>query len=359
MKEFTVKKIIKYFIISLLFFPVSLAAMSFIYIPLAYVGYPLLITFFTTYEIYSNGIKWDLKIYKKAPKFLNHLIRLIIFLGGIGLSLFIIYYSFRLITDEIQMPLLFIGFALTGYALVLILLFSVIFLAIIGFLKLIVGKLNSWIGMLCFWIAIYVFYNLLKFNLMLNYYYGSSGNILPSTFSFRILTLLLDFLVMIYTTSSLIGKNVEVFEKKHKRLNSSTILIFLFFSKSVLLFSEAQISFYPEDYATEFQILYDSIDLAYSMFFFAFLAILLGITGIKKHAKLKKELKKGKSVDEVLEANGTIKPTQEVDTMAQHPLISYTSKQVERKNGIKFCPNCGAQNDRKHVFCKDCGADIR
>ena len=60
----------------------------------AVISYVLITAIFSLYGCYSGGKKIDEYIYKKFPSPINHIIRLIEFLGGILLGLLIVYLTF-------------------------------------------------------------------------------------------------------------------------------------------------------------------------------------------------------------------------------------------------------------------------
>jgi len=229
----------------------------------AVISYVLITAIFSLYGCYSGGKKIDEYIYKKFPSPINHIIRLIEFLGGILLGLLIVYLTFIFTGGQLVLITWIFAFTIVG-------------LAAFGiFLLLITGKFNAWLGTFSLYGGIYFCYLVVVFLFGISLYQGIGTNpILTWVF------IVADILILLYVIERLMGERADLLSKKLKPIKAETILMWLIFSKA----------------AYELAIILDptwtSFRNQWVLFIFVALVGLVGIYGLIKYKKYRKSKRK-------------------------------------------------------------------
>jgi len=180
--------------------------------------------------IFRNGIDLDEKIHKVEGAG-RGVLKWIMFLGGTIISIIIMVILLVIgrfwarTTGEVQ-------FSFDGMTTVMMVI--MIFLLVIGIIFLFRGKLNAWLGVFFLFVSVYFLY------LMISAYFiiTSSGDT-TYNFGLRLALYLFDVLLIIYTTTTLIGKKTEVLSEKLKFIKPDGILMWLIFSKAAYEFAKA------------------------------------------------------------------------------------------------------------------------
>lgn len=225
----------------------------------AVISYVLITAIFSLYGCYSGGKKIDEYIYKKFPSPINHIIRLIEFLGGIFLGLLIVYLTFIFTGGQLVLITWIFAFTIVG-------------LAAFGiFLLLITGKFNAWLGTFSLYGGLYFCYLVVVFLFGISLYQGLGTNpILTWVF------IVADILILLYVIERLMGERADLLSKKLKPIKAETILMWLIFSKA----------------AYELAIILDptwtSFRNQWVLFIFVALVGLVGIYGLIKYKKYRK-----------------------------------------------------------------------
>ena len=228
--------------------------------------------------------------------------------------------------------------------------YVVIFVGIIIIIFLIIGIVfmfkkifNAWIGMFSLSVAIYTFYLLIKIFLAIR----SFGGVGPSIAT-RIILLLVDLFILIYSISTLMGSQAEILSKKLrlKRIGVDSVLIWLVFSKVAYEF----IRNYPYNLFSGFGFVYnefinflneDVINLFKNLFvllFFLILLVALGFHQIKKYNLNEKKFKDtvDREVKDLLSPVEFVeqvkKPLHETESIDEQDNDSLDSYQDEKPN---------------------------
>ena len=229
----------------------------------AVISYVLITAIFSLYGCYNGGKRIDEYIYKKFPSPLNQILRIIEFLGGIFLSLLIIYLIFLFTGGQLVLITWIFAFTIVG-------------LAAFGiFLLLITGKFNAWLGTFSLYGGIYFCYLVVVFLFGISLYQGLGTNpILTWVF------IVADILILLYVIERLMGERADLLSKRLKPIKAETILMWLIFSKA----------------AYELAIILDptwtSFKNQWVLFIFVALVGLVGIYGLIKYKKYRKSKRK-------------------------------------------------------------------
>jgi hypothetical protein len=240
------------------------------------------------------GIRIDRKLFK-YPKS-RTFIRAIIFFGGIAGSLLLLYlfilgptlFDFSLIST-VEVPLfLNLAYVVVGCV--------IIGLAIFGLILMFKRIFNAWLGIFFIMVATYTLFLVVKIYLGLD---EGAINTVQSIWT-DIGMLIIDLAIILYSLSTLLGKNAEFLAKRFKRMGIDTAIIWLIFSKVAYEF----IHHFPYNIFEAINIPWiqtlsvlnnDIINLSKNIAVLAFFIVLLlviGIYEIKKYTKQQKELKK-------------------------------------------------------------------
>ncbi|MHA1915729.1 MAG: hypothetical protein ACW986_08540 [Promethearchaeota archaeon] len=278
------------------------------------ISYFFFVSWFILYGAYRTGIKTDKKLlkYPSARPFL----RIVLFFGGIGLSIFLLYlfligptiFDFSSISTE-EVPL-FLN-------LVYIIVSAVIIVfAITGIIYLFKRINIAWIGIFSVLVTVYTLFLTLKIYFGL----GSGEDSAPSFWS-SIGVIVVDILILLYSLSTLLGSQAETLSKKFKRIGPETVLIWLIFSKVAYEFIHTfpynllrNISFPFVDIVSLIE--RDDINLAKNVAviaFFILILIIIGIYEIRKYVKNQQTI-----LEEVdLEVNDLLKDSEQEDFSEQ------------------------------------------
>ena len=228
----------------------------------AVISYVLITALFCLYGCYTGGKKIDEYIYKKFPSPLNHILRIIEFLGGIFLGLLIVYLTF----------------IFTGGQLVLItwIFFSTIVgLAVLCIILILTKKFNAWLGTFSLYGGIYFLYLVVVFLFGISLYQGLVTNpILTWVF------IIADILILLYVIERLMGERADILSKKLKPIKAETILMWLIFSKASY---ELAIILDPT---------WSSFKNQWVLYIFVALVGIVGIYGLMKYKKYRKRKRK-------------------------------------------------------------------
>ncbi|HEY0088995.1 MAG TPA: hypothetical protein VGB37_09130 [Candidatus Lokiarchaeia archaeon] len=196
---------------------------------LALISYVFITAVFYMYGCYKISVDLDDKILNLSnPK--KNVFRWIAFVGGtmVAILLLVSIYIFGLIWvrnwSETQQ-----GFV----KLALIILIIIIFLAMVGCLTLFKGNLNAWLGLFFIFISIFTLY------LIVNIYYSIGLQEDTTTeLVWMIVLYLLEVLLILYTTLTIIQTKAEVLSKIFKFIKTDAILMWLIFSKAIFEFAK-------------------------------------------------------------------------------------------------------------------------
>jgi hypothetical protein len=257
------------------------------------ISYFFFTSWFILYACYLIGIRIDRKLFK-YPKS-RTFIRTIIFFGGIAGSLLLLYlfilgptlFDFSLIST-VEVPLfLNLAYVVVGCV--------IIGLAIFGLILMFKRIFNGWLGIFFIMVAAYTLFLVVKIYLGLD---EGAINTVQSVWT-DIGMLIIDLAIILYSLSTLLGKNAEFLAKRFKRMGIDTAIIWLIFSKVAYEF----IHHFPYNIFEAINIPWiqtlsvlnnDIINLSKNIAVLAFFIVLLlviGIYEIKKYTKQQKELK--------------------------------------------------------------------
>lgn len=275
LKELTFKRAIIYCVIAavIVIIFIYIAAVLFLFLfTLAIISYVLITATFYMYTCYNYSIDLDEKIIKVGG-IGRPILRAGVFLGGAIISLIIMLIIVILgtywgkIAGEVQ-------FSFRGMAIVMMVI--MIFLLVIGIITLLRGKLNAWLGLFFFFVCIYYLYLMISAFFILRSDGGTAYDIGP-----RIALYVFDVLLIIYTTTSIIGTKTEVLSEKLKFIKPDGVLMWLFFSKAAYEFAKGGIE----------NINIAAFNAIAGLLLFVVLFFLAGLYGIKAYGKRKKDTK--------------------------------------------------------------------
>ncbi|MFX0040596.1 MAG: hypothetical protein ACFFCY_08845 [Promethearchaeota archaeon] len=259
------------------------------------ISYFFFTSWFILYACYLTGVGLDKKLHK-YPKS-RTFIRTIIFFGGIAGSIALLYlfligptlFDFSLIST-IEVPFfLNLAYVVVGCV--------IIGLAIFGIVLMFKGVFNAWLGTFFILVAGYTLFLVVKIYLGLDD--GGGLNTAQSTWT-EIGMLIIDLVIILYSLSTLLGKNAEFLAKRFKRMGIDTAIIWLIFSKVAYEF----IRHFPYSIFEAINIPLiqtlsllnnEIINLAKNiavLCFFIVLLLVIGIYEVRKFTRQQKELKK-------------------------------------------------------------------
>ncbi|MFX0003496.1 MAG: hypothetical protein ACFE9C_02800 [Candidatus Hodarchaeota archaeon] len=283
------------------------------------ISYFFFTSWFILYACYLTGVGLDKKLHKSSKS--RTFIRTIIFFGGIVGSIALLYlfiigpnlFDFSLIST-IEVPLfLNLAYVIVGCV--------IIGLAIYGIVILFKRVFNAWLGTFFILVAGYSLFLVVKIYLGLDD--GGGLNTAQSVWT-TIGMLIIDLAIILYSLSTLLGKNAEFLAKRFKRIGIDTAIIWLIFSKVAYEF----IRFFPYSIFEAINIPLiqtlsalnnDDINLAKNVAvlgFFIVLLLMIGIYEIRKYTRKQKELKK--------EVHGEVK-----EIITPQPLIEEIKSNTE------------------------------
>ena len=257
------------------------------------ISYFFFTSWFILYACYLTGIGIDKKLYQ-YPKS-RPFIRAIIFFGGIVGSILLLYlfiigptlFDFSMIST-LEVPLfLNLAYIIVGCV--------IIGLAIFGIVLMFKNVFNAWLGTFFILVAGYTLFLVVKI------YLGFNEDATNTSQPWTIIgMLIIDLAIILYSLSTLLGKNAEFLAKRFKRMGIDTAIIWLIFSKVAYEF----ISHFPYTIFEAINIPWiqafsalnnDIINLAKNIAVLAFFIVLLlviGIYEIRKYTRKQKDLKK-------------------------------------------------------------------
>lgn len=228
----------------------------------AVISYVLITAIFSLYGCYTGGKKIDEYIYKKFPSPLNHVIRLIEFLGGIFLGLLIVYLTLLFTGGQLILITWIFGLTIVG-------------LAALTIILLLTRKFNAWLGTFSIYGGAYFCYLVVVFLFGISLYQGLGTNpILSWVF------IVADILILLYVIERLMGERAELLSKKLKPIKAESILMWLIFSKASY---ELAIILDPT---------WTSFKNQWVLYIFVFLVGIVGIYGLIKYKKYRKRKRK-------------------------------------------------------------------
>lgn len=275
LKELTFKRTIIYCLIAavIVIIFIYIAAVLFLFLfTLAIISYVLITATFYMYTCYNYSVDLDEKIIKIGG-IGRPILRGGVFLGGTIISLVIMLIIVILginwgrISGAVQFS--FDRMALFMMAIM-------IFLLVVGIITLLRGKLNAWLGLFFLFVCIYCLYLMISAFYILRSDSETAYDIGP-----RLLLYVFDVLLIIYTTTSLIGTKTEVLSEKLKFIKADAVLMWLFFSKAAYEFAKGGI---------------EDINIAVfnaivGLVLFVVLFFIAGLYGIKTYGKREKDTK--------------------------------------------------------------------
>ena len=222
--EYSTSKIILLLILDCLLMIIMLVVIVAI-IVISIFSYIFFTSLFLLYGCYKMSKEVDERIYYKHGAWIW---RGLEFWGGLALSLLFIYLSylgtFEAMTMTSAPEILNIA-----YIAVII---AIIGLAIYGLIQSFGKKFNAWLGTYFILITIYTVY------LVLKVFLGLTGGTGESSSIFTVVGLLiLDLFILLYSISSIIGKQGEFLAERFKRFKQETLILWLIFSKAAWEFA--------------------------------------------------------------------------------------------------------------------------
>ncbi|MFX0072189.1 MAG: hypothetical protein ACFFAO_13965 [Candidatus Hermodarchaeota archaeon] len=214
------------------------------------------------------------------------------FWGGLAISLLFIYLAFIGTFEVISMTNAPEIISIAYIAMMIV----IISLAVYGLIHSFGRKFNGWLGSYSLLITIYTVYLVLKVFLGLT---GSTG--VSSSLSTIILLLILDLFILVYSISSIIGKQGEYAAEKFKRFKQETLILWLIFSKAAWEFA---VNFpygtfgIPQSlgitYYSDIGSIVNTVTNIGVLIIFLILVVIFGYNGIQSYGEEKKRLKGGK-----------------------------------------------------------------
>ncbi|MFX0024688.1 MAG: hypothetical protein ACFE9S_20440 [Candidatus Hermodarchaeota archaeon] len=303
--EYPAWKIVLFLIASLPLL-LLLAIILIVLFAISIVSYFFFTSWFILYACYLIGIGIDNKLVKR-PRSRPYL-RTLMFIGGVIGSLLLLYlfilgptiFDFSLISTEPIPDWLNFAYIVVGCV--------IIGLTIFGLILMFKRVFNTWLGVFFILVAGYTLFLVVKIYLGLD---ETSSNTAQSTWT-AIGMLIVDLAIILYTLSTLMGKNAELLVKRFKHMGIDTAIIWLIFSKVSYEF----IRYFPYQILVDLNIPFggflSSLDNDYINYiknlavlgFFILLLAVIGIYEIRKYSRQQRELK----VEAHLEADRLISP---------------------------------------------------
>ena len=292
------------------------------------ISYFFFISWFIIYGSYLVGKNLDNRLLK-YPK-IRPTIRFILFFGGLILSLLLLFLfligfailnSLEVTTVELP-PYLIIAFFLVGGILIVFTIICIIY----WFKK----AFNAWFGIFSVLVSIYTLFLIIKIYLSLD----DSGTETVSPEITKVVMLIFDLLILLYSVSTLMGSQAELLSKRFKRFGIDTVILWLILSKVAYEF----IYFFPysifEAANTPWinslkDIDNDFINIIKNVAVLGFFLLLLIIIGLYEIIKYNKRLKEPKEEELEVGVEGLI---------SEDPLIGEhqpSIEETEEKTGIE------------------------
>ncbi len=302
--EYPVWKIVLFLVISLPLL-LLLAIILIALFAISIVSYFFFTSWFILYACYLVGIGIETKLFKRPRS--RPYIRTMMFLGGVIGSLLLLYlfiigptiFDLSLISTEAVPWWLNLAYIVVGCV--------IIGLTIFGLILMFKRIFNTWLGIFFILVAGYTLFLVVKIYLGLD----DSTNTAQSIWT-EIGMLIVDLGIILYTLSTLMGKNAELLVKRFKRMGIDTAIIWLIFSKVSYEF----IRYFPYEILQNINIPFggflsslnnDDINFWKNvavLIFFIILLLVIGIYEIRKYTRKQKELKE----EAYLEADKLISP---------------------------------------------------
>jgi len=286
--EYSTSKIILLLILDCLLMIIMLVVIVAIII-ISIFSYIFFTSLFLLYGCFKMSKEIDERIYYKHGAWFW---RGLEFWGGLIISLLFIYLAY-LGTFEAMTMTNAPEIINIAYIAVII---AVIGLAIYGLMQSFGKKFNAWLGTYFILITIYTAYLVIKVFLGFTDGTGESSSI------FTIIGLLvLDLFILLYSISSIIGKQGEFLAERFKRFKQETLILWLIFSKAAWEFAV----YFPygtlgivqalgiSDY-TQLGTLVVTVTNISVLIIFIILIVVFGYIGIQGYDEEKKRLKAGK-----------------------------------------------------------------
>ena len=292
------------------------------------ISYFFFISWFIIYGSYLVGKNLDNRLLK-YPK-IRPTIRFILFFGGLILSLLLLFLfligfailnSLEVTTVELPPYLIITFFLVVGILIV----FTII--CIIYWFK---KAFNAWFGIFSVLVSIYTLFLIIKIYLSLD----DSGTETASPEIAKVVMLIFDLLILLYSVSTLMGSQAELLSKRFKRFGIDTVILWLILSKVAYEF----IYFFPysifEAANTPWinslkDIDNDFINIIKNIAVLGFFLLLLIIIGLYEIIKYNKRLKEPKEEELEVGVEGLI---------SEDPLIGEhqpSIEETEEKTGIE------------------------
>ncbi|MFW9818752.1 MAG: hypothetical protein ACFFE5_04000, partial [Candidatus Thorarchaeota archaeon] len=334
--EYPIWKIVLLLIVSLpLLFLLAIILIALFFISI--VSYFFFTSWFILYGCYLIGIGIEKKLLKFPRS--RSFIRTIIFFGGIGGSLLLLYlfligptlFDFSLISTE-EVPLfLNLSYVVVGCV--------IIGLAVYAIILMFKKSFNAWLGIFFILVAVYTLFLVVKIYLGLD----DAGTNTAQSIWTDIGLLIVDLAIILYVISTLLGKNAELLAQRFKHIGIDTAIIWLIFSKVSYEF----LRYFPYN-------IFETMNFPFSQFlsdlntdqinyyknvavlvFFIILLLVIGIYEIRKYSKQQKELNQEVKyeVKELLSSQPTI---DEPITSTEEPPAIKTESEIKEEEEDKI-----------------------
>jgi hypothetical protein len=214
------------------------------------------------------------------------------FWGGIAISLIFLYLAYIGTFEAISVTN---ATEIINLAYIVVII-VIICITIYGLIHSFGRKFNGWLGTYFILVTIYTVYLVLKVFLGLT---GGSGQ--SSSLITIIGLLFLDLFILVYSISSIIGKQGEILAERFKKFKKDTLILWLIFSKAAWEYAvnfpygilgivqTLGITFYTE--LGNIVIMITNIGV---LIIFLILVVIFGYNGIQAYGEEKKRLKTGK-----------------------------------------------------------------
>ena len=286
-KEYSISKILFLLIIDCILMILLLFVIVVIII-VSIFSYIFFTSLFLLYGCFKMSKEIDERIYYKQGAWFW---RSLEFWGGLTLSLVIIYLAYLGTFEATNMTNAPAIINIAYIAVIIV----IICLAVYGIIHSFGRKFNGWLGTYFILITIYTIY------LVLKVFLGLTGGTGESSLSTIIGLLILDLFILIYSISSIIGKQGEILAERFRRFKQDTLILWLIFSKAAWEFAvnfpygtlgivqALGITFY-----TELGTIVNTITDISVLIIFIILVVVFGYNGIKGYGEEEKRLKSGK-----------------------------------------------------------------
>ncbi len=227
--EFSKKRMLFHFIFAIPFIVLLLYIAVYLFW-LALIYYVVITAFFTMYNFYKMGVKFENKI-GHSQSSLSRFLQWCLLVGGTISSVVIVVASVLILDYGLNYTIDNTTFNV--YPIVLILVILIVFLTVIAGLLHLRGSLHSWLGIFLVGVAIYSAY--LMYSVVSSAQVDSGSNIYSAPI--RIALYFVDLILLLMSFGSLLGERFEFITKKFKLLGSDTIMIWLIFCTAAYQFA--------------------------------------------------------------------------------------------------------------------------